>query len=436
MSKRTREPLAARMRPRSLDAFFGQHHLLEEGLLLSDALERGDLPSLILWGPPGVGKTTLAHLLAGHIDAELTALSAVLSNLKEMRAAISAAQDTRRMFNRHTILFIDEIHRFNKSQQDALLPHVEQGDVILLGATTENPHFEVNQALRSRTQILELHPLDDDAITGIMQRALTDSRDGLGDFNLSLDEDATRALCQYAGGDARSALGALELAARRAWARAHKDTSSDKPPDTITISADDVIRATGSPQLAYDRRGAHHFNLTSALIKSLRGSDPDASLYYMWRMLQGGEDPAFILRRLMIFASEDIGLADATALSVATHAMHIYQQIGMPEASYTLTHAALYLALAPKSSSVTTAMRAAQQLAERHSTLSPPGHIQHNAPNRDYQLPHRHPTGYLEDVDYLPEEIANKRLYKASIHGDEPGLTDWNQALQRKTSSS
>lgn len=429
MTTRPREPLAARMRPTTLEEFFGQQHLMAEGLLLSDALQSGDLPSLILWGPPGVGKTTLAHLLATHIDAELIALSAVLSNIKEMRAAIAHAQDTSRMFSRRSILFVDEIHRFNKAQQDALLPHVENGDVILLGATTENPNFEVNQALRSRTQILHLEALDEPALIGIMRRALSDETRGLGTFGVQINAQAERALVQYAGGDARAALGALELAARRAWARAHRDT---KEPQAICITPDDVIRATGAPQLAYDRRGAQHFNVTSALIKSMRGSDPDAALYYMWRMIQGGEDPAFVLRRLIIFASEDIGLADSQALVIAQSALAAYQHIGMPEAKYTLTHATLYLALAPKSSSVTTSMHAARELAKSHATLSPPTHLQQPSPTKDYQSPHHHPTGYLGDVDYLPEEIARERVYHASVHGDEPSLTSWCTDLTQR----
>ena len=421
------------MRPRTLAEFAGQRHLLDEGIL-SDILAHNQLPSLILWGPPGCGKTTLAHLLADHIDAEFTPLSAILATVKDLRQAIDQAKQLLRMMQRSTILFVDEIHRFNKSQQDALLPHVEQGDVILLGATTENPGFEVNHALRSRTHVLRLEPLDEDALAQILQAAIEDRERGLGAHDLTLSDEARDRIIEMAAGDARAALSTLEVAARRAWARTHlqqkEEARVQSDTQTSTILQEDIQRALHQPRFGYDKKGAHHHNITSALIKSLRGSDPDAALYYMWRMLEAGEDPMFILRRLLIFASEDVGLANSQALTVVTSAMQATHQVGMPEAGYILTHAALYLALSPKSHSVTRSMYAAKKLVHAAPAAQPPTHLQNPSPTGDYRSPHESPTGFLNDVDYLPQEVLDRAramlpLYRPFTHGEEPALRSW-----------
>jgi putative ATPase len=345
-------PLAERMRPSTLSEFVGQTHLVGEGSLLRRLItERRPLPSLILWGGPGTGKTTLARLLAGATEAQFVALSAVFSGVKEVRAAIDEARRTRRRGLR-TVLFLDEIHRFNKAQQDALLAAVEDGTITLIGATTENPSFEVNGALLSRSRVLTLQPLSEEDVLTLLRRALSDSERGLAALQPQIDDDPLRRLARAAEGDARVALSALEAAVDA--------TTSDKS-GIRRIVDETLIEALGRARFAYDRQGEDHYNLASALIKSLRNSDVDAALYWLARLIEGGADPIFVARRLCILASEDVGMADPQAMVQAAAAAQIVQLIGLPEGLYPLTQATIYLARAPKSNAVKRAYSAASE---------------------------------------------------------------------------
>ncbi|MFP4599311.1 MAG: replication-associated recombination protein A [Persicimonas sp.] len=410
-----RAPLAERMRPRVLGEFVGQEHLLGEHRFLTNAVSSGTLPSLVLWGPPGSGKTTLAKLLADQVDAELVTLSAVLSGVKDIRREVERVQTAGPLFQKETILFIDEIHRFNKAQQDALLPHVERGTITLIGATTENPSFEVNSALLSRSKTLVLEALGDEAIITIVERALEDSERGLGELGLDLDEDARAAIVQAASGDARVALNTLETAAQAA--RADGRQTLEKP---------DIEEAIQRRMVLYDKGGEHHYNTVSAFIKSMRGSDPDAALYYMNRMLEAGEDPLFVLRRMLIFASEDIGNADPQALQVATNAMQAFQFMGLPEGVLPMTQAVTYMACAPKSNAVITSYGKSRKAAVEHPNLPIPKHII-NAPTqlskqlghgRGYKYPHNFDGNYVRE-NYLPEQLEGERFYEPSENGYE-----------------
>jgi putative ATPase len=342
-------PLAARMRPRTLDEFVGQEHLVGAGRALRRAIENDTVPSMILWGPPGTGKTTLAEIIAKATGAEFVALSAVSAGVADLRAVVAEAQAARALGKR-TVLFIDEIHRFNKAQQDAVLPYVEDGTITLIGATTENPSFEVNSALLSRSRVFVLKALDDEAVALLVRRALEDRERGLGAAAITLDDDALTALVGLANGDARVALGTLEYAA----AAAPRDAAGARRIDRELI-ADALQRR----MIAYDKKGENHYDVISAFIKSIRGSDPDAGVYWLARMLDAGEDPLFIARRLVILASEDVGLADSRGLLVAMAAQQAVHFVGMPEGFYPLAHATLYLATAPKSNSVGRAYGAA-----------------------------------------------------------------------------
>jgi len=408
-------PLAARMRPQNLDEFVGQTHLVGAGSALRSAIERGAYPSMILWGPPGSGKTTLARLIAAVSGARFIALSAVSAGVADLRRAIADAKTAKRANGRSTILFIDEIHRFNKAQQDAVLPNVERGDIVLIGATTENPSFEVNKALLSRARVFVLKALTDADIGAIVDRAREHPRGLAG--TVTFGETARAKLIALADGDARSALNALELSAHIAAARAGAQQ----------IEAGDVEEAMQQRALRYDRAGDEHYDVISAFIKSVRDSDPDAAVYWLARMLEAGEDPMFVARRLVILASEDVGLADPQALPVAVAAQQAAHVIGMPEALFPLTEATLYLALAPKSNSGLRAYVAAQRAVEETGSLPVPLHLRNAATGlmrqlgygKDYKYAHDFPEARV-DQEHLPVEIGGKKFY-------EPGERGWER---------
>ena len=414
-------PLAERMRPRTLDEVVGQDEILGPGKPLRESIERDLLQSIILWGPPGTGKTTLALIIAEMTRAEFVPFSAVLAGIKEIKEVMAAAQLRRRSGGRRTIVFVDEIHRFNKAQQDAFLPRVESGDIVLIGATTENPSFEVNAALLSRSKVFVLQPLDAAAIETILRRALADREHGLGAMDIDVADDAIAAIARFANGDARSALNLLEFAALAA------------PMNTGTL-----VRQLDLPQLEqsiqrrallYDKTGEEHYNLISALHKSMRNSDPDAAVYWIARMLEAGEDPLYIARRMIRFASEDIGNADPQALVVAVAAKDAAHFIGMPEGNNALAQAAIYLAAAPKSNAVYTAYNDAARDAHREAAEPVPLHLR-NAPTklmkelnygRDYQYSHEQPDA-IADMDCLPPSLTGRKYYRPTERGFEKEL--------------
>jgi putative ATPase len=407
-------PLAARMRPRTLEEFVGQKHVFGAGSGLRAAFERGRAPSMILWGPPGTGKTTLARLAAAAGDARFVQLSAVSAGVADLRRAVAEAKNARAASGRRTILFVDEIHRFNKGQQDAVLPYVERGDITLIGATTENPSFEVNSALLSRSRVVVLRPLEDPDILALVDRALADKERGLGNAVL-LDPTARAQLAAAAGGDARIALNALELAAEIAQTRdgAH-----------AVVQSRDVEEALQRRALRYDKAGDEHYDVISAFIKSVRDSDPDASMYYLARMLEAGEDPLFVARRLVVLASEDVGLADPHALPLAAAAFQATHQIGMPEARLVLSEATIYLAKARKSNSAMRAYGAAAEAVEQTGALPVPLHLRNAVTGlmknlgygADYKYAHDFEGAKVEQR-HLPDELADRTFY-------EPGEND------------
>ncbi len=400
-------PLADRMRPRSIEEIVGHSRLLAPGAPLRRALEKGRPPSLLLWGPPGSGKTTLARVLAKESGATLREVSAVESGVKELRAVIHEARRAKRRGVR-TILFIDEIHRFNKAQQDAILPAVESGDVTLVGATTENPSFEVNAPLRSRAQLVRLEALAPETIGALLERALADSERGLGGRGLTLPDDARAAIVRRSNGDARIALSLLEGAA------------DALPPGETRIAAGDVETIARENTILYDRAAGRHYDHASAFQKSLRGSDPDAALYWMGKMLAAGEDPRFVGRRLVVTAAEDVGLADPRALEIAVAAFHALEILGMPEARIPLAEAALYVATAPKSNSAVKAIDAAMgAITEEGASHEVPAHLRMSgAERREYSYPHDAPGHFLPD-DYLPPELKGRAFYTPTSMGDE-----------------
>jgi len=415
---RARAPLAERMRPATLDEVVGQEHLLGPGRIAREMVESGNVHSLILWGPPGTGKTTLAHLLARATQAEFVAFSAVLSGVKELREIVAGAAERQRLYGRATVLFVDEIHRFNKAQQDAFLPHVENGTIVLLGATTENPSFEVIAPLLSRTRVLVLEALDDAALGRLLDRAIADRERGLGALALTLAAEARAFLAGRAHGDARIALGALELAANIARQRRVR---------TLDLAL--VEEALQQKALRYDKAGEEHYNVISAFIKSLRASDPDAAVYWMMRMLDAGEDPLFVARRLIVFAAEDIGNADPQALQVAVAAKDAFHFVGLPEGRIPLAQATTYLASAPKSNASYRAMLAAAAAVERHGALPVPLALR-NAPtplmkDLGYGAGYRYPHDYDDAVvaqQCLPDRLAGATFYSPTARGGEAAI--------------
>ncbi len=392
-------PLAERMRPANLAAFIGQTHVLAEGALIRRAIERDRIFSMILWGPPGCGKTTLARIVARETRSYFTHFSAVLSGVKEIRAVIEEAKNQLKFYKKRTILFVDEIHRFNKSQQDAFLHHVESGLITLIGATTENPSFEVIAPLLSRCRVITLNMLSDNDIGRILKHALNDTHQGLGKMNLFLDADAFSHLVHIADGDARVALHGLEVTASLIISESNQSGLSEKR----NITLKDVEKALQRKGLLYDKSGEEHYNLISALHKSLRGSDPDAALYWLARMLTAGEDPLYIARRMVRFASEDVGNAEPDALTVALSAMEAYKFLGLPEGELALAQAAVYLATAPKSNSIYKAYGKVKDSIKQSGTLPVPHHIR-NAPTRlmkdlgygkNYRYAHDYEGGFI-----------------------------------------
>jgi putative ATPase len=421
-------PLAERMRPRTLDEFVGQDALLGPTRPLRQAIEQDRLQSLILWGPPGTGKTTLARLIARITRAHFISFSAVLSGIKEIRTVMAEAEEARRRSGRRTLLFVDEIHRFNKAQQDAFLPRVEAGDIVLIGATTENPSFEVNSALLSRSKVYVLKPLDTDALVAILRRALDDTERGLGASGLSAEDEALAAIARYASGDARVALNMLDLASGAAAGSGRIDAAL-------------IADLSQNRALLYDKSGEEHYNLISALHKSMRNSDPDASVYWLARMLEAGEDPLYVARRLVRFASEDVGNADPQALAIAVAAKEAVHFMGMPEGNTALAQAAIYLATTPKSNAVYKAYGLAAEAAGRDVAEPVPLHLR-NAPTRlmkdleygkGYKYAHDEPEGIAE-MACLPPGQRGRVFYEPTNRGREAAVRKWLDE-RRKISS-
>ncbi len=416
-SQKVPPPLAERMRPRSLDAFVGQQEIVGEGRILRRILEKGTLEtSLIFWGPPGCGKTTLAHLIANSMDVHFVFFSAVTAGIAEVRRIVAEAEKRLRLSGRRTILFVDEIHRFNKAQQDGFLPHIEKGTIVLIGATTENPSFEVIGPLLSRCRVFVLQSLGEDDIVAILNAALGDGERGFGERDIRISDDDIRYIAHLSYGDARTALNILEMAVE----------SLDGSPGGVEITRVVIEEAAQRKSILYDKKGEEHFNLISALHKSLRGGDPDAALYWTARMLEAGEDPLYIARRLVRFASEDIGNADPQALQVALNAKDAFHFTGLPEGKLAIAQAVTYLAVAPKSNALYEAYAGAARDVEEHGPLPVPlwlrnattGLMRNIGYGEGYRYPHEDPEAVV-DQEYFPEKLGGRRYYRPAERGFE-----------------
>ena len=428
-AKEKESPLASRMRPATLDEVVGQQHIIGKDKLLYRAIKADKLSSVIFYGPPGTGKTTLAKVIANTTSAEFKQINATVAGKKDMEEVVKEAKELLGMYGKKTILFIDEIHRFNKGQQDYLLPFVEDGSVILIGATTENPYFEVNGALLSRSSIFELKPLEKEDIRTLIRRAVEDDEKGMGSFKAQIDEDALDFLADMAGGDARSALNAIELGIL---------TTQRSGDGLIHITLDVASECIQKRVVNYDKRGDNHYDIISAFIKSMRGSDPDAAVYYLAKMLYAGEDIKFIARRIMICASEDVGNADPMALTVAVSASLAAERIGMPEAQIILSQAVTYVACAPKSNAACNAVFAAGEAVKKYKT-SVPVHLQDAhykgaqklGHGTGYKYAHDYPNHYVKQ-QYLPDEIKDARFYEPGVLGYEKTMKEYLEKIRQE----
>ena len=428
-NKEKESPLASRMRPTTLDEVVGQQHIIGKDKLLYRAIKADKLSSVIFYGPPGTGKTTLAKVIANTTSAEFKQINATVAGKKDMEEVVKEAKDLQGMYGRKTILFIDEIHRFNKGQQDYLLPFVEDGTVILIGATTENPYFEVNSALISRSSIFELKPLEKEDIKVLLRRAVEDSQKGMGSFHAQIDEDALDFLADMAGGDARNALNAIELGI----------LTTDRSEDGIIhITVEVASECIQKRVVNYDKRGDNHYDIISAFIKSMRGSDPDAAVYYLAKMLYAGEDIKFIARRIMICAAEDVGNADPMALTVAVSAAQAAERIGMPESQIILSQAVTYVACAPKSNAACNAIFAANEAVKKYRTTVPvhlqDAHYKGAAKlghGTGYKYAHDYPNHYVKQ-QYLPDEIKDARFYEPGDLGYEKTMGEYLKKIREE----